>query len=82
MRRRSHILLVGALLLGVAAVSSLKRRGSNEPDKRESGPCCPFLILPDGSIAVCSTNPGTALEPPGAPSSTQAPRLPTLPTKK
>jgi hypothetical protein len=61
MKRRTQVVLVGALLIGAAAISSMKRGGRCDAGSRGGGACCPLMsglnLLPSNSwAAVESTN--------------------------
>ena len=52
-----HCLPVGALLIGVAAVSTMERGGRGEAGKRGGGACCPMM----SGMNLWPTNPGVAV---------------------
>jgi hypothetical protein len=61
MKRRAQIVLVGALLVGAAAISSMKRGARCDNGSRDGGACCPLMsglnLWPtNGWAAVESTN--------------------------
>ena len=61
MKRRTQIFLVGAVLVGAAAISSMKRGGRCDAGSRGGGACCPLMsgmnLWPTNSwVAVESTN--------------------------
>jgi len=62
MKRRTQIIRVGAMLLAVAALSSMKRGAQAE--KPDRAPCCPYLPVLDAMSMSCTTNASTMNLPP------------------
>jgi hypothetical protein len=66
MKRRTQIIVVGAVLVGAAAISSMKRGARCDAGSRGGGACCPLMsglnLWSTNSWAVESTNgkPGLA----------------------
>jgi hypothetical protein len=58
MKRRTQIVLVGAFLVGAAAISSMKRGGRCDAGSRGGGACCPLM----SGLNLWSTNPWVAVE--------------------
>jgi len=65
MKPRAQIILVGALLVGVAVLSLVKRAARSDAAGQNRGPCCPLMpgldvMLPpsgtNGSVFDCNTN--------------------------
>ena len=61
MRRRTEIILIAALLMGVAAIFATKRGARPDAGSRGGGACCPLMqglnLLPANSGATAeSTN--------------------------
>jgi hypothetical protein len=63
MKLRTQIILVGALLVGVAALSSMKRVARSDADGSNRGACCPFMLTPDRMPMSLLTN-GTTTNAP------------------
>ncbi len=63
MKPRTQIILVGALLVGVAALSSMKRGAQTDSTGRNRGACCPFMLTPDRMPMSSLTN-GTTTNAP------------------
>jgi len=62
MKRRTQILLIGAMLVA-AAMLSLARRGA-QAEKPDRAPCCPSLPGLDAMPMSCTTNATTMDLPP------------------
>jgi len=56
MKPRTQIILVGALLAGVAALSSVKRGARHDNASQSRGACCPFMPTLDGMPLPSVTN--------------------------
>jgi hypothetical protein len=56
MKPRPQIILVGALLVGVAALSSMKRGARSVSAGQSCGTCCLSLPTPDGMRLPSVTN--------------------------
>ena len=63
MKPRTQIILVGALLVGVVALSSMKRVARSDADGSNRGACCPFMLTPDRMPMSFLTN-GTTTNAP------------------
>jgi hypothetical protein len=63
MKPRTQIILVGALLVGVAALSSMKRGARSDNGGWSCGACCPFLPAP-GALPLPSVTNGTTTNAP------------------
>ena len=63
MKPPTQIILVGALLVGVAALSSMKRGARSDNAGRSCGVCCPFLPAP-GALLMPSVTNGTKTNAP------------------
>ena len=61
--RRPQIILVGALLVGVAALSSMRHGAQTDSTGRSRGACCPFLLAP-GALPLPSVTNGTTTNAP------------------
>ena len=57
------MLLLGALLLAVAALSALKHGAGSDDSGRERRACCPFLNVPDAMLVSSATNETPAATP-------------------
>jgi hypothetical protein len=58
MKRRTQIVLVGAFLVGMAAMSSMKRGGRCDSSTQGRGACCPWM----SGVNLLATNPWVAVE--------------------
>ena len=58
MKRRAQIVLVGALLVGAAAISSMKRGARCDNGSRGGGACCPLM----SGLNPWPTNPWVEVE--------------------
>ncbi len=61
MKQRTQVVLAGALLVGAAAISSMKPGARCDTGSRGGGACCPTMsglnLLPSNSwVAVAATN--------------------------
>jgi hypothetical protein len=63
MKPRTQIILVGALLVGVAALSSMQRGAHSDSAGGSCGTCCPFLPAP-GALPLPSVTNGTTTSAP------------------
>src|ERR1017187_332924 len=64
MKPRTQIILVGALLVGMAALSSIKCEARFVSAGQGRGACCPFLPAP-GALPLPSVTNGTTTNAPG-----------------
>jgi len=58
MKRRTEIVLIGALLVGVAAIFATKRGARCDAGSRGGGACCPLM----SGVNLLATNPWVAVE--------------------
>lgn len=63
MRVRRQIVLVGALLLGLAALSAVRRGVPSDSVESNRGACCLFLATPDARPMSSTTNGTTTVAP-------------------
>jgi hypothetical protein len=63
MKSRTQIILVGALLIALAALSSMKRGAYSGSAGESCGACCPFLPAP-GALLMPSVTKGTKTNAP------------------
>jgi hypothetical protein len=56
MKSRTKIILAGALLIVLAAWSSMKRGASSDSAGRNGGACCPFMRTSGGMPLSPGTN--------------------------
>jgi hypothetical protein len=57
MKPRTKIVLVGALLIALAALSAMKRGARSNSDAPNAGACCPFALAPGLLPMLSGTNP-------------------------
>jgi hypothetical protein len=60
MKPRTQIILVGALLIALMALSSMKHGPRSDNAGQNRGACCPFLPAP-GALPLSSMTNGTAI---------------------